>query len=247
MQLNDYLHNLARNEDEKRLIARICELVFKAAQGSAAAGDFLDLRQQELARAVAVNEPSVAWLLEGGFTEAERKRLLVYPEWETQPDPRIACLCIQHKAFREISLGHRDYLGAILNLGIKREKLGDIVVQSDRAFLFLDLDLSAYLCQQLNRVKNASVWAELIDPQEIVWNTPEQQTIQRSLASLRLDAAVAAAYNLSRAEVELAISRGYVKLNQLAAEKAAALVKAGDLVSVRGQGRFRLERITGVT
>lgn len=244
---NDYLNKLARNDDEKRLLARINELVIKAAHGTAGPGDFLDQRQQELARAVVENEPSVGWHLDGGYEEAERKRLIVYPDWVLQVDVRIACLRISHKDFKDISLGHRDYLGAILNLGIKREKSGDIVVQESGAFLFLDLNLTDYICQQLTRVKNTNVWAEVIDIQDFVFQTPELQTRQLSLASLRLDVAIAATYSLSRADVDLDINSGNVKLNQMEVYKPAAPVKTGDLISVRGRGRFRLEGITGMS
>lgn len=247
IKANEYLNNVARNDDEKRLLARISELVKKAAHGTAMPSDFLDLRQQELAKAVAVNEPSVGWHFDGGYEEAERKRWLVYPEWMSQVDARIACLRISHKEFKDISLGHRDYLGAALNLGIKREKLGDIVVQQSMAFLFLDLDLTDYICQQLLRVKNTNVWAEVIDCQDFVFQAPELQARQLSLASLRLDAAIAATFNLSRADVDIYINSGHVKINQLEVYKSATSVKAGDLISVRGQGRFRLEAITGMS
>ncbi len=244
---NDNRHRLARNEDEKRFIARINDLVNKAAHGTAVAGDFMDLRQQELAQAVVVNEPSVSWHFDGGYEEAERKRLLVYPDWELQADARVACLQIHYKEFKELSLGHRDYLGAVLNLGIKREKLGDIVVQPSMAFLFLDLDLTDYIGQQLTRVKSTNVWAEVIDCQRFVFQAPDLQTLQLSLASLRLDAAIAAVYNLSRADVDVLISSGNVKINQMEVYKSAAPIKAGDLISVRGRGRFRLEGITGMS
>ena len=247
IKTNDFLNRLARNEDEKRLLARSYELVLKAAHGTVGSGDFLDLRQQELAQAVAVNEPSVRWHFDGGYEEAERKRLVVYPDWELKADARITCLRICHKEFQDISLGHRDYLGAVLNLGIKREKLGDIVVQPSMAFLFLDLELTGYLCQQLTRVKNTNVWAEIIDCQDFVFQAPELQARQLSLASLRLDAAIAATYNISRADVDIYISSGNVKINQMEVYKPATSLKIGDLISVRGRGRFRLEGITGMS
>jgi RNA-binding protein YlmH len=112
--MNDYLIKLARNDDEKRLVARLNELVQKAAQGISGTSNFLDLRQQELARAAAVNGLGIAWQLDGGYEEAERKRLLVYPEWETDPNARLVYLRVSHKEFKEQSIGHRDYLGAIL-------------------------------------------------------------------------------------------------------------------------------------
>ncbi|MDD3364818.1 MAG: YlmH/Sll1252 family protein [Syntrophomonas sp.] len=247
INMNDYLIKLARNDDEKRLIARLDELVQKAVHGIYGHGDFLDLRQQELAQAVAVNELAIAWQLNGGYEEAERKRLVVYPEWEVEPNARLAYLRIRHKEFKEQSIGHRDYLGAVLNLGIKREKLGDIVVQNGAAFLIADIELADFICQQLTRVKHCNVEVEMIPDEAFVFEPPELTELQLSLASLRLDAIIAAAFNLSRSDVSALIEGGKVRINQMEIYKCSAPVKAGDLISVRGLGRFRLDEVGGIT
>lgn len=245
--MNEYLRNLARNEDEKRFIARSNELVIRAVQGATVLSDFLDLRQQELVKAVAVNEPLIKYHLDGGYEEAERKRLLLYPDWEETADAWIACLKIHMQEFQASSLGHRDCLGALMSLGIKREKLGDIAVQDKTAFVFADAGLADYISQQLQRVGNSSVSVNRINPDEFVFHAPEPKMIRVSLASLRLDAAIAAAYNLSRSDVNDLIAAGHVKINQLEVYKAALPVKTGDLISVRGQGRFRLEALGGMS
>jgi len=245
--MNNYLNNLARNDEEKRLIARLIELVHKAVVGTFGQSDFLDLRQQELARAVAVNSPDIDWQLSGGYEEAERKRLIVYPEWCLVADAKIAYLQISHKDYKEQSIGHRDYLGALLNLGIKREKLGDIVVYNSTAFLIADTDIADFINNQLTRVKHSNVWVQTINKEEFVFDPPILKTLNATLASLRLDAAVAAAYNLSRSDANSLIETGNVKLNQIDIYKSSTLVKVGDLISVRGRGRFRIDEIGGLS
>lgn len=246
--MNEYLNKLARNDDEKRLMARLNELVQKAVHGSAGQSDFMDLRQQELAVAVAVNESAIGWKLDGGYEEAERKRLLVYPEWQVEVNDRIAYLLISHQGCQEEPIGHRDYLGAVLNLGIKREKLGDIVLQQNAgAFLIVDVDLVDFICQQLSRVKHSHVVVERIRDEEFVYEPQELTSLQVNLASLRLDAAVASAYNLSRSVVDSLIEGGQVKLNHKEIYKCSAPLKVGDLITVRGQGRFRLEEVGGIS
>jgi RNA-binding protein YlmH len=247
INMNDYPIKLARNDDEKRLIARLDELVQKGVHGACGQSDFMDLRQQELAQAVAVNESGIAWYLNGGYEEAERKRLVVYPDWEVEVNTRIAYIQISHKEFKEQFIGHRDYLGAVLNLGLKREKLGDIVVQNAVAFLIADIDLADFICQQLTRVKYSNVLVEMIPSKEFIFKPPELTTLQLSLASLRLDAAVAATFNLSRFDVDSVIEAGNVKINHMEICKSSAPIKAGDLISVRGLGRFRLEEISGIS
>ncbi len=245
--MNDYLIKLARNDDEKRLIARLDELVQKAGGGVSGYSDFLDLRQQELARAVAVNGPAASWRLDGGYEQAERRRLVAGPEWEAQPDAGLAYLRIASQGYKEHPPGHRDYLGAVLNLGIRREKLGDIVLQKSSAVLIADSALAGFISQQLTRVKHSSVEVEIIPVEDFVFEPPETTSRQLSLASLRLDAALAAAFNLPRSEVSEAIEGGRAKINQQEIYKGSAPVKEGDLISLRGRGRFRLEEVGGTS
>lgn len=245
--MNNNLNKLAHNDDEKRLLARLDELLQKAVHGNVGQSDFLDLRQQKLAKAAAINEKSINYHLDGGYEDAERKRLLVYPEWEADPNTRIAYLRINPKEFKEQSIGHRDYLGTVLNLGIKREKLGDIVVQNGEAFLIVDVSLEEFICQQLNRVKNSSVSVEIIPREEFVFQSPELTLHQITLASLRLDAAIAGAFNLSRSAAEGYIESGNVKINQMDVLKCSATLQCGDLISVRGLGRFRFEELDGIS
>lgn len=245
--MKDYLMKMVSNHDEKLLMARLNELAQKALQGTAGQSDFLDLHQQEMAKAVAASEPSLGWKFYGGYDEAERKRLIVFPEWEDDANARIAYLRITIKAPSEESLSHRDYLGAVLNLGIKREKLGDIAVHNSGAFLIADDTLADYICQNLMRVKQKHVRVEEIRFDDFQYESPLLHSLQVSIASLRLDAAVAAAYNLSRSAVENLIAGGQVKLNHREIYKSSAPLKPGDLITVRGQGRFRLGNVEGLT
>jgi len=245
--MNEFFNKLTRNDDEKRLIARLHGLTVRASQGSAGQSDFLDLRQQDLARAVAVNGENIEWQLNGGYDEAERQRLVVYPSWEEKADARIAYLKISHKEFPGQSISHRDYLGAALNLGLKREKLGDIVIQNNIAFLLVDTDVADFICQQLTRVKHSTVSAEIISCHDFVYEPPTLTTMQLNLSSLRLDVAIAAVFNLSRSQVDTYIEGGEARVNHLEVSKASAAIKVGDLISVRGLGRFRLEELGGLS
>ncbi|MEN6351067.1 MAG: YlmH/Sll1252 family protein [Syntrophomonas sp.] len=245
--MSEFLNKIALNEDEKRLINRFHGLVVRAAQGAAGVSDFLDLRQQELAQAVGVNGDSIEWLLYGGYDEAERKRLIVYAPWDEIADTRIAYLRISHHELSGESLNHRDYLGAVLNLGLKREKLGDIVVQNNMAYMLTDAGVADFICQQLKRVKHSTISAEIISPHEFEYQPPQLTTLQLNISSLRLDAAVAAVFKLPRSQAGDLIEGGEVRINHLEVTKLSTAVKVGDLISVRGLGRFRLEEIGGLS
>lgn len=245
--MNNYLTNLAANAEERHLIARIDELARKALQGSETRTDFLDLRQQVLGEAAALQYTDIHWKMDGGFETAERKRLLFFPVWNDHTDSQIQFIWIQPTDKREISLAHRDYLGAILNIGIKREKTGDILVHEREAYAAVDQSLAGYLCQQLDRVGHHRVVATLADPESIKFPSSEPVQLSCTIPSLRLDAVLAAGCRISRSEAAALIESGRVQLNHLVIEKCARPVKEEDLLSVRGIGRLRLDEVEGLS
>ena len=245
--MHQYLINLAANTEEKLLVARIDELAQKSLQGISGRTGFLDLRQQLLGEAVAVQYADIRWEMDGGFETAERKRLLLAPAWEDNMDNHIQCISIMSTDKKGMSPGHRDYLGAIMNLGVKREKIGDILVQEREAFAMIDQSLTDYLCQQLNRVGHNKVIAEQTNTEYLRLAESEPQQISCTIPSLRLDAVLAAACRISRSEATSLIEAGRVRLNHQIIEKNAASIEAEDLLSVRGQGRIHVDAIEGLS
>ena len=247
--MNQYLINLTVNAEERYPVARLDELAQKALQGISQRSDFLDLRQQALGEAVAVQYTDILWKMDGGFDTAERKRLLLAPVWEDEEamDNHIEYLQIRPTDKNETSLGHRDYLGAIMNLGIKRENIGDILVHEREAFVLVDKSLTDYLCQQLERVGHSKVITERINREDLRLPESEPAQINCTVPSLRLDAVLAAACKISRSEAAALIEAGRVQLNHQVTEKIAVPVKVDDLLSVRGQGRIRLDEIGGLS
>ncbi|HNX28931.1 MAG TPA: YlmH/Sll1252 family protein [Syntrophomonadaceae bacterium] len=247
--MNQYLINLTVNTEERYLAARLDDLAQQALQGNSVRSDFLDLRQQTLGEAVAVQYADILWKMDGGFDAAERKRLLLGPVWEDEEamDNHIEYIQIKPTDKNETSLGHRDYLGAIMNLGIKREKFGDILVHEREAFVLVDKSLTDYLCQQLERVGHSRVVTERINREDLRLPKSEPAQINCTIPSLRLDAVLATACKISRSEAAALIEAGRVQLNHQVTEKIAAPIKVDDLLSVRGQGRIRLDEIQGIS
>jgi len=245
--MHQYLINLAANTEERLLTARMDELAQKALQGISGRTDFLDLRQQLLGEAVAAQYAEILWRLDGGFEAAERKRLLLAPGWEDDMDNHIQYIRIMSTDKKGISPGHRDYLGAIMNLGVKREKIGDILVQEREAFAMVDLSLTDYLCQQLDRVGHNKVIAEQINKEDLRLAESEPQLISCTIPSLRLDAVLATACRISRSEATSLIESGRVRVNHQVIEKNAAAIEAEDILSVRGQGRIHVDAIEGLS
>ncbi|MEA1961111.1 MAG: YlmH/Sll1252 family protein [Bacillota bacterium] len=245
--MNQYLNNLAVNSEEKRLIARLDELGHRTMKGVPVVTDFLDLRQQVLGEAVAVQFAGIHWRMDGGYELAERKRLIFYPEWTLEADHEIQCVHIKTVGKNEEFPGHRDYLGAIMNLGMKREKLGDIVVVEQGAYVFIDQALTDYLCNQLEKVGNTRVTAAVTDAVEVILDNSEPVDVHCTVASLRVDSVLAATFRVSRGEAAEMIESGKVRVNQMEIQKSALTLKEGDLLSVRGKGRASIKAIEGIS
>ncbi len=134
-------------------------------------------------------------------------------------------------------LTHRDFLGAILNLGIERDTLGDIVIIDNVGYLFALDDIAGYIADSLTRVKRTDVKAELVSeiPEGQLYRT-EQKQIQ--ISSERLDAVIAKAFSLSREDAQSLFKKRLVFVSGKCTENTSYVPKENDIVSVRGHGRF---------
>lgn len=134
-------------------------------------------------------------------------------------------------------LNHRDFLGALMNLGIKREVLGDIYVKDKAALVFCKDTIADYIIENLTRVKHTSVKVVVADDiEDLTASTLEDKVIQ--VASVRIDAVIAKAYNMSRQEVLTPFKSGFVFLNGRVCTENAKTLSSGDIISVRGYGKF---------
>ncbi len=185
----------------------------------------------------------------GGCSEAERKIIRFGDPGELgySVDFPISALSIRplSKKFSD-DLNHRDFLGALMNLGIKRELLGDIFVKENEALLFCKEGIAAFITENLTRVKHTSVkveTAENID--DITAPTKAEKIIQ--VASARIDAVIAKVYNFSRQDAIALFPSGLVYLNGMECTENAKALKAGDVIAVRGRGKFEYDRESGLS
>ena len=147
-----------KNISEKQIEARVKDIFTIARKNrEKKASNFLDPGQQQIAQDVAKSFPGVELCFEGGYEEAERKILVAYPRTYEEPFKLpLGALRITTKDPDEY-LGHRDYLGAILGLGISREKIGDILVGKASADIIVKEEIMEYIGLNLIKVGNAGV------------------------------------------------------------------------------------------
>lgn len=182
----------------------------------------------------------VALALDGGFAGAERfVAVFTQPDWGVyQREDVLAGLCFTHRL--QDTLHHQDVLGAVLGLGLSRAVLGDIFIEPGRATAVCLADVADFIVQELGRIGQVGVRSEKITLAELPALDRPLREKQLTVASLRLDAMVAAAYNWSRAKAAEAILAGKVQLAHRECLNTSKAVEAGQIISVRGQGRAKL-------
>lgn len=223
---------------------RLSELAERSyAKGIYTFTDFLTLAEQSVAldaqKELAFAGPSFF----GGADFCERKMLRFGKEEELgyeQPFP-ITLLKISPSAPAFASeLSHRDFLGSLMNLGIERAVLGDILLRDNTAYLFCCEHIAQYIMENLVSVRREKVTCSQIeDIRDLPEGLEPKKEIRRlSVASLRLDSLVAGVWHVSRTDAVELIEKGTVYINQKLCLSPDKQVKENDLVTVRGKGRF---------
>ncbi|MEW5785899.1 MAG: YlmH/Sll1252 family protein [Bacillota bacterium] len=208
---------------------------------------FLDPLQLEIAAALLRDYPHLSTTVFGGYSGAERVRLRVSPAAQQGILPEVACLMVSGPA-GDARLSHRDFLGSVLGLGLRRDQVGDIVLLPDgKAIIMLDQSKAAFICAQLVQVANLPVECFTVDAANLPLPAEEGKAISGTVASMRLDAVLAIGFGLSRSRVVLLIKGGLVKVNWRFVDSPAFHLQEGDLVSLQGRGRLEIEAVTGET
>ena len=179
-----------------------------------------------------------SFFLTGGYEAAERKILAAGREEEAGlPDPPVSVIAVVPKNAKYAEdLTHRDYLGAILGLGIDRSLTGDILIREKQAWFFCLSSAADMLAAALTQVRRTSVEARVTGP-DIPELAPRYATLRLNVASERLDAVTAAFSGLSRGQTEKLFSAEKVFVNGRAVTDRGARLKEGDILSVRGFGK----------
>lgn len=155
----------------------------------------------------------------------------------------ITCICVKPSDVRyKEPLSHRDYLGAVMQLGIERSVIGDIRIDEHKAFIFCKGEFASLILEELRMVKHTGVSCSVI---EDIGKIPKQQyeIISRSIASPRLDNVVAAMVGKARGKAVELISQGKVIVNSSEQTNVSYSCKDGYVISIRGYGKFRLHML----
>ena len=195
---------------------------------------FLSIEEAVLAERI-LSHRNVRYSFFGGYDGADRVVLACLPEWAEDVNFPIVPITFTFK--KEYTLSHRDFLGLLMSLGIKRETIGDILTEESRAVIFVLEEIADYILNQVEKVGKVGVTLQkgFASPLPLK-NTLEEFSV--TVSSMRLDCVVAALCNFSRSDSAEKIELGLVNVNSEVIQKTTKTVFNGDVVSVRGKGKY---------
>lgn len=184
----------------------------------------------------------------GGYGLSERQMAAFLPDalyYDYQYPIQIIEISPVNRKFAE-ELSHRDYLGAVMNLGIERCKLGDILIEDGKAILFAKEELAGYIMEHLTRIRHTTVRTSILPAFEDSYE-PRYEELKGTVASVRLDTVLSLAYPLSRSKVTGLIEGARVFVNGKLVTSNGYRLKEGDILSVRKMGRIGYNGILSET
>lgn len=194
--------------------------------------DFLGLAELSELKSMKLFPKPHFW---GGFSESERV-VAAFGECENEDFP-ICIVGIKpvNRKFAD-ELSHRDFLGSLMALGIKRDVIGDIIVSENCGYVFCLENIAEYITENLKEVKHMTVKCEIcLELPSFAVPVPESS--EYIVSSLRLDVLVSAVFKLSRSSAAELFAKEKVFVNGVL-KNASYTVSNGDSITVRGLGKF---------
>jgi len=249
MILNEALIKHSRDDAERILLKNIVDKInLTIKKGVSTHTPFLNPDQVIMAIRLLSETNQEVKVQELRLTEDSEYTILVFTDSDDL-EPKESVMGVikltYPKQFAE--LGHKDILGTLMSLGLKREAVGDIRTMPGEAYVAIIGEMTPYIVNNLTHIKHVGVIVKEIAVDDVPTVEQKYQTLSETLASLRLDVFVAAVTRLSREKAQNAVASQKIKLNYRVCEERSQILKEGDLISIRGFGRYRLESVMGET
>ncbi len=208
--------------------------------------DFMDPYERKISVSILNRFQELAYIFDGGLEETERKCIIIHPDYIYKEDLESPVSYLKIEGHLE-GLNHKDYLGAILGLGLTREKIGDILLYDSFTIVIVKKEIKDYILLNFEKAGNKNITISEIQGENLYYPKPDFIELKKFVSSLRLDAFLSAAYNISRSESMGLIKSGDTKVNWEKIKKSDTVLDMGDVVSVRGKGRTILYSLGGTS
>lgn len=206
--------------------------------------DFYDPSQQKKVQRELQNFQDIHCVFYGGPSLCERKMLCLCIGVANEDISWPISVCTAQVDFE---VDHRMVLGTIMQLGITREIIGDIIIQDAMVQIVVKEHIAQYICMNVLKLNNRRVHFEVLGISSLGMREQSFQIENITVSSFRLDAIISAAYGISRETATEIIKKRGVKINHEEKVKPTFSAQIGDLFSVKGKGRFILQEFTGTT
>ncbi len=210
--------------------------------------DFLSMNELSILHNTKSSELSAAYCTFGGYEFAERQMAMFVPDalFYDMPYPiTVLQIMAKYPKFAQ-ELSHRDYLGAVIHLGVDRCKIGDIVVREKEAYIFCHEKMAQFFCDELTQIKHTAVDTVVCDvPKEI--SKPDFAELTGTVSSLRADSIAALALHRSRSSIQDLFKMQKIFVNGKIIESGSYIMKEEDILTVRGFGRFIFKEVINIT
>ena len=242
-----------KKDEDKLIMAKVLDkLKFSESRNRIETIDFLDLREQWLIKDMLEVRKYNNYRFFGGYSDAERNIIIFSNsiEFINQEviEKFLSVIRINLPNNLKGEYEHRIYLGGLMKLGVKREKIGDIIVREDGADIIVKNELAEYLktnLKSLTRFQKANI--EIKTLKELIYIKPEKKILKINIPSMRLDCIVGELAKCSRNEANKILEEERVFVNFKEEIRPSKIIEEGDYITIRGKGRFRVSKIIGTT
>ncbi len=238
----------AIEEEGRMLLARVLDKLEESEQKNIAKSTkFLNEHQRALVEKVIANIGNPRHLFFGGYNGASRSVLTFLPDYMSpeqiiEGDNRLLAF-VRAEYTSDKTLSHRDFLGSLMGVGIQRETVGDILVGEYSCDIIVLKEILPYLLTNFESVGRVKVKTSMITAEMLKVSEEKFVLVKDTVASVRLDSVVSAGFAISREKASEYVKAGRVLLGFLECSKADKLVPEGEVITLRGMGKIRLEQI----
>lgn len=245
MKKSNFWGYIQGEQDRKKMRILLDKIESCSRQNRVECTDFFDPHEIEMSIGILNHFSDISYFFSNGLEFGERKVGILYPAFFSKSEISLNDFITALRIDADIELTHSDFLGALLHLGISRDKLGDIFPVAAGAYVLATKPIAAFIQTHLCRVRHVPVKISEIGLEKVEKIEEECREIMISVASLRVDLIVSSVFHLSREESARLISSGLVKVQWKNIQNKDFIVSPGMMISVRRHGRIYFEEILG--
>lgn len=245
---------MENNSEEKLIVAKLNDKIrYCKTRNKVINTEFLNMYQESIIKKELERIKEKRYIFTGGYPEAESKILILYPEKLTEDivlnniENIIKAIKIKVPNEQRGKYKHKDYLGTIMQFGLVRERLGDIIAFEEGAYIIVLKENAQYIKDALietTKFKKSKI--DIIDADEIEAKTPEFEEFKITVNSLRLDNFVSEIGKFSRNEAYKVIESEQVSVNCKVETRQSKIIEKGDVLIIRRKGKFIVEEFLNV-